>query len=138
MSYEFDDESYAEQEQETTMSTEEAARLGGEAVLEEYGHGFYKYIGRKGGAAVLEKYGTQFYSDIAAQQDNNNDDEELLPIEHEKEEWWEENQQAPSFMQGTGKDDSIGNRRCKPINQLVAELNQVIMEINSLMARVAK
>lgn len=89
------------EEQESPMSPEEAGQLGGEAVLEEYGPGFYKHIGKKGGEtvkemygpeyyseigkkggeAVLKKYGTEFYSEISQQRSEN--DESNFPSDPE-------------------------------------------------------
>ena len=45
---------------------EEAARLGGQAVVAKYGREHMAELGRKGSRALVRKYGLKFYSEIAA------------------------------------------------------------------------
>jgi hypothetical protein len=53
-------------ERQIPMSRREAARLGGLAVLERYGHERFRELGKLGWAATVERYGRDFAHDRAA------------------------------------------------------------------------
>ena len=48
------------------MTVKEAGRIGGNAVKEKYGAGFFSDIGKQGGKAVSEERGPDFFAEIGS------------------------------------------------------------------------